>query len=184
MAELDLLAADLSTTGRSLRRAATRGAIRVQRPSPNRAELTSGERRYLRSHWSLLSVLTQALRTEKNVRLAVLFGSSARGDDRPGSDVDLLVELADHERRLPLARLGLKLESLIGRPVQVVALRDAVSSPALLLDVICEGRVLIDRDGGWERLRRRERTLRRQAAARELQAQAEAWQALDELARP
>ena len=183
MAELDLLAVDIGATGRTLRRAATRGAIRVQRPSPNKAEIASDERRYIESHWPLLNALTRTLRTEKNVRLAVLFGSTARGDDRPDSDVDVLVDLEDYDRGLPLARLGMKLEHVLGRRVQLVALRDANSSPVLLADAIADGRVLIDRDRRWERLKRRERTLRRQASEQETRAQADAWRALDELAQ-
>jgi hypothetical protein len=75
------------------------------------------------------------------------------------------VELADYSRDLPLARLGLKLERLLGRPVQLVALRDAEASPVLLSEALREGRALVDREDLWPRLKRRERTLRRQAAA-------------------
>jgi hypothetical protein len=124
------------------------------------------------------------LRTEKNVRLAVLFGSAARGDDRPDSDVDLLVDLEDYERRLPLARLGLRLETSLARPVQIVALRDAKASPVLLSEAIADGRVLIDRDGRWQRLKRSEPRLRRQARALAAQTNENAWRVLDELAQP
>jgi len=170
-------------SGRTLRRAGARGAIRFRRPSPYTVEVGAEERRYLRTHWHLLDALTRTLRTERNVRLAVLYGSASRGDDHPGSDVDLLVELADYSRDLPLARLGLKLERLLGRPVQLVALRDAEASPVLLSEAVREGRALVDREGLWPRLKRRERTLRRQAATAEAAAQDDAWRAFDELAR-
>jgi predicted nucleotidyltransferase len=39
----------------------------------------------------------QVLRTQPNVRLAVLFGSVSRGDERPDSDVDLLVQFGRDE---------------------------------------------------------------------------------------
>lgn len=177
VAELDHLASDLGVSGRTLRRAAARGAIRIRRPSPYAVEISASERRYIRTHWELLSRLTRVLRTEKNVRLAVLFGSTARGEDRPGSDVDLLVALGDYGRGLPLARIGLKLEELLERPVQLVALRDAEASPALLADALRDGRVLIDRDGIWPRLKRCERSIRRQAVVTE-----DAWHELEELA--
>lgn len=182
MTELDLLALDLGANSRTLRRAARRGAIRVHRVSPNKPTIDLAERRYLDAHWPLLAKLARALRTEKNVRLAVLFGSAARGDDRPGSDVDLLVDLADYGRRLPIARLELRLEEALGRPVQVVALRDAQASPALLSEAVADGRVIVDRDGGWLRLKRRKPRLRRLASAFEEQTHEQARRALAELA--
>ena len=111
--------------------------------------------------------------------MAVLFRSAARGDDRHDSDIDLLVELADHRRGgLPLARIGLKLESLLERPVQLVSVPDAEMSVVLLSEAIADGRVLIDRDDRWSCLKRREQTLRRRAREDETRAQAEAWDAL------
>jgi predicted nucleotidyltransferase len=181
MTELDLLADDLEVSGRTLRRAAARGAIRVHRPTPNAPVISSHERRYIHSHWQLLDALTRTLRTEKNVRLAVLFGSSARGDDRADSDVDLLVDLADYEHKLPIARLGLKLEEILGRRVQVVALRDAIAAPVLLAEAIRDGRVVIDRDERWVKLRRRERILRRQAREHDRHGQDNAWRVFDDL---
>ena len=47
--------------------------------------------------WSLLSALRRALRTEPNVRLAVVYGSFARGDDVSDSDLDLLVSLREDQ---------------------------------------------------------------------------------------
>ena len=183
MTELDLMASALGVSGRTLRRAAVRGAIRVNRPSPRTFDLAGSERRYLRSHWNLLDLLTRTLRTEKNVRLAVLFGSAARGDDRPGSDVDLLVDLADERRGgLPLARIELKLESVLGRPVQLISLPAAEASPALLGEAIADGRVLVDRDDRWAALKRRERSLSRRARAEERRVQAEAWDVFARLA--
>jgi len=72
------------------------------------------------------------MRTEKNVQLAVLFGSAARGDDRHRGDVDLLVDLADDGLGgLPLARIGLKLELLLERSVQIVSVPDVEASAFL-----------------------------------------------------
>ncbi|WP_052113521.1 nucleotidyltransferase family protein [Actinotalea fermentans] len=54
-----------------------------------------------------------------NVRF---FGSVARGDDGPGSDVDLLVDLDVHTRGLlPLAAMSDELSVLLDERVDVVA---------------------------------------------------------------
>lgn len=49
-----------------------------------------------------------------------LFGSTARGDDRPDSDIDLLVHL-DHQLGLiGLARIQHEMEDILGVPVDLV----------------------------------------------------------------
>jgi predicted nucleotidyltransferase len=54
----------------------------------------------------------------KNVRI---FGSVARGEDRPGSDIDLLVDLDVRTKGLfPLAALQDELSELLGERVDVV----------------------------------------------------------------
>jgi uncharacterized protein len=50
-----------------------------------------------------------------------LFGSAARGDDRPDSDVDLLVDFDRESSLFDLIRLTRELEELLGRPVDVVS---------------------------------------------------------------
>jgi hypothetical protein len=42
------------------------------------ANVTAEEQRYILDHWPLLAQLRRALRTEPNVRLAVVYGSIAR----------------------------------------------------------------------------------------------------------
>jgi predicted nucleotidyltransferase/DNA-binding transcriptional regulator YiaG len=55
----------------------------------------------------------------RNVRV---FGSVARGEETPESDVDLLVDFPAGERGLfPLLRLAREIEELVGRPVDVAA---------------------------------------------------------------
>lgn len=49
-----------------------------------------------------------------------LFGSVARGTDRPGSDLDLLVSFDDSASLFDLARLHLELEALLGITVDVL----------------------------------------------------------------
>lgn len=49
-----------------------------------------------------------------------LFGSVARGEDRPGSDLDLLIDLDDSASLFDLSRMRLELEELLGIKVDVV----------------------------------------------------------------
>ena len=44
-----------------------------------------------------------------------LFGSAARGDDRPDSDIDLLVDFDEDSSLFDLMRMSRELEVLLGR---------------------------------------------------------------------
>lgn len=57
---------------------------------------------------------------EHGVRVLGVFGSVARGEDRPDSDVDLLVELPDGMGILGLGRLREELEDLLACAVDLV----------------------------------------------------------------
>jgi len=50
-----------------------------------------------------------------------LFGSVARGDDRPDSDIDLLVDFDLDSSLFDLMRMTRELEELLGHPVDVVS---------------------------------------------------------------
>jgi predicted nucleotidyltransferase len=152
MGVIQELAADLEVQERTLRRAMSQGALRASRLGPRRLWLAAGEREYLRAYWPLLSALRQALRTEHRVRLAVLYGSLARGDADGGSDLDLLVSFAD-DRLSAGYELATRLQRVSARHVDVARLEQVEAKAPLLLDrVLDEGRVLIDRDGQWNRL--------------------------------
>ena len=56
----------------------------------------------------------------KGVSVA-LFGSVARGEETPDSDLDFLVEFGDGASLFDLARLEMDLEELLGRKVDVVS---------------------------------------------------------------
>jgi predicted nucleotidyltransferase len=113
-------------------------------------------------YWPLLSGLRRALRTERRVRLALLFRSIATGNASRSSDVDLLV--AGHGLDpLERVRLAARLAQATGRRVQLVLLDEALASPTLLADVLEEGRVLIDRDRRWRELKREEGKVLREA---------------------
>lgn len=51
-----------------------------------------------------------------------VFGSAARGDDRPDSDVDVLLRFQDGEDwdLLDLGRMKVELEDMLGRQVDIV----------------------------------------------------------------
>jgi predicted nucleotidyltransferase len=162
MDSLGLAASELEIPERTLRRAVSEGLVRGERLSPRRFRITFREEAYLRSHWELLGALRAALRTEPNVRLGVLFGSTAIGNDDEQSDVDVLLVLRDPSVSR-LAELATRLSRRIGRDMQLVRLLEAQASPVLMSDVIDHGRVLVDRDRLWSGLKRRAPQWRRLA---------------------
>jgi predicted nucleotidyltransferase len=139
---------------RTLRRYVNVGLLHGRRVAGGQLELSQAEEAYLRDHWTLLSKLMAALRTERDVRLAVLFGSTATGEDTPISDVDLLIVHRRPGWRTQVD-LRMRLRRVLGTPVDVVMLEQAEEQPSLLADVLREGRVLVDRDGLWRALRER-----------------------------
>jgi uncharacterized protein len=162
---LDQSARRLGCSERTLRRYVNAGLLHGRRVAGGQLELSQAEERYARGHWTLLAKLMAALRTERDVRLAVLFGSMATGEDTPVSDVDLLVVHRRAGWRVQ-AGLRIRLRQTLGTPVDVVMLEQAEEQPSLLADVLREGRVLVDRDGLWSELQlRRDRILA--AGARE-----------------
>jgi predicted nucleotidyltransferase len=73
-------------------------------------------------------------------RSVAVFGSVARGDETPGSDIDLLVELEPGTRPFAILALGADLEEALGVKVDVVTpdslrerLRAAVLAEAIRL---------------------------------------------------
>jgi predicted nucleotidyltransferase len=179
MDSLRRVAAELAIPERTLRRAASEGLVRGERVSPRRFQITFPEEAYLRGHWGLLRALRAALRTEPNVRLAVLFGSTAAGSDDDSSDLDVLVALHDPG----VGRLGAlagRLSRRLGRDVQLVRLSEAETSPLLMVDVIEQGRVLVDRDGGWSGLQQAAVAWRRRARSVERALQVSVEHDLDD----
>ncbi|MBI5636736.1 MAG: nucleotidyltransferase family protein [Nitrospinae bacterium] len=69
-----------------------------------------------------------------------IFGSVARGEDRPDSDVDFLVEMEDGRSLLDIGGMQMDLQDLLGRKVDVVTekgmrprIKDRVSKEAVSL---------------------------------------------------
>ena len=143
------VAEQIGTHERTLRRGLASGLVRGRRPSPRSVELAAGEIRYLRAHWPLLESLREALRTERNVRLAVLIGSAARGELREDSDLDILLHVTDDDWRAR-DRLRERLARIAGRPVDLISLAAALADPLLLDAALRDGRVLVDRERRWD----------------------------------
>jgi predicted nucleotidyltransferase len=175
------MAAELAIEARALRRAASHGTLRVSRNGLHDVRLAPGEREYLRAHWPLLSGLRGVLLPEHGVRLAVLYGSLARGDGDAGSDLDLLVSLADDRLSAGFELAG-RLKCVSGRRVDIAHLAHVEAQAPLLLDrVLDEGRVLIDRDGQWGQLCERRSTIRVRALRDHRRQMASAALAIKEL---
>jgi len=71
------------------------------------------------------------------VKKASLFGSVARGEDRPDSDVDILVEF---DKTKPMGmfkyvQFGLDLEDRVGRKVDVVSRLNKYIEPYVINDL-------------------------------------------------
>jgi predicted nucleotidyltransferase len=145
-------ARELSCSERTLRRYINDGLLRGHRLDRHRFELPAQEQMYAHSHWELLHGLRTALRTERDVRLAVLFGSASTGEESEDSDVDLLVVYRRSDE-LALAALRRRLSDTLGQRLHLVCLEDASRSANLLADIIAEGRVIVDRDDLWPELR-------------------------------
>jgi hypothetical protein len=63
-----------------------------------------------------------------------------------------------------LRAVARRLSTRLGRHAQLVALEDAEKTPLLLSEVLRDGRVLVDRDETWDRLRRGKASIERRAA--------------------
>lgn len=177
------VAADVGFHERTLRRGLADGSVRGHRPTSRTAILAPGEATYLRAHWGLLAGLRAVLRTERNVRLAVLIGSAARGQLTEGSDVDLAVCLLDDGWRAR-SRLRDRLGAAIDRPVDLVTMEAVEADPLLLRDILEEGRVLVDRAGHLAALRGREADVRARAASAAAELRGELHSCLARLSDP
>ncbi len=80
------------------------------------------------------------LATRHGARNVRVFGSIARGEDRPDSDVDLLVDVEPGRSLLDVIALEQDLEALLGRPVDVQT--DAGLSPYLQQRILAEAAAL------------------------------------------
>jgi len=153
---------------RTIERAVRLGLVRAARRSPRRTWIASDEAGYLARRWKVLAALRDALRTEPRVEVAAIYGSFARGEDSPGSDIDVAAWVPETWGLGELGRLEWKLSAAAGRPVDVVPWMNVVGSSIFARALLRDGRPLVDRRGHWEGLVRRKQSIRRRAAAEEL----------------
>jgi hypothetical protein len=92
----------------------------------------------------ILQALRGVIDTEPAVRLAYLFGSCARGDAGPTSDVDVALLGNQPIALTDLAAIGTRIGAVVHRVVDVVDLRGA--PPLLCREVVAEGELLVVRD--------------------------------------
>ena len=121
----------------------------------------SGESEWLIGHWELLSALRGALRTERGVKGAWIFGSVAKGTDRADSDLDLVVDF-EADDQMVVRALRQRLEAKIGRKIDLFLLGDLETEPDALLYLLEAARPVVDRVGWWEKLPQHKRALRAQ----------------------
>lgn len=100
----------------------------------------------------LVDRLRRVLDARAYVRLAVVFGSTAAGTPRPGSDVDVGVQL--EQGASPDASLAVDLERAVGRRIDLVWLDSA--PPLLRFEIARQGLLLVSRDThAWPEFRAR-----------------------------
>ncbi|WP_019021924.1 nucleotidyltransferase domain-containing protein [Thioalkalivibrio sp. ALE23] len=95
----------------------------------------------------LATLLRTRLAEQDAVMAAYLFGSHARGEACPDSDIDLAVLTPEPMSRSlldPLARLEMDLSDTLGRRVDLVDLHSA--PPDLVHRILRDGHLLLDRD--------------------------------------
>ncbi len=96
---------------------------------------------------AIVARIREVLRAHPRVLRAELFGSVARGEARPDSDVDLVMHYAPGTDILDTADVGADLEERLGRPVSLLSARVLENPPeksmALLARYIEPDRELI-----------------------------------------
>ena len=78
-----------------------------------------------------------------DVRRLKIFGSAARGEDRPDSDIDLIVEFEGDKSLFDLIGLELELEEFLGRDVDL--LTELSISPYIRDNVLASAAVIYER---------------------------------------
>lgn len=66
--------------------------------------------------------------TDKGLLNVAVFGSVARGDEKPGSDIDLMVKVAEDMNAFRLAGIKSDLQDILGASVEIVTLKEFNSS--------------------------------------------------------
>jgi len=102
---------------------------------------------------ALLQKLREGLTARGDVAFAVLFGSGARGELKPSSDLDLALRLEPEPDAWELGGLVADLMKATGRRVDVVLLPQVRS--ALLRHEVSKGLLLLGDRGEWIEFRQK-----------------------------
>ena len=62
--------------------------------------------------------------TDKGLLNVAVFGSVARGDEKPGSDIDLMVKVSEDMNAFRLAGIKSDLQDILGASVEIVTLKE------------------------------------------------------------
>jgi uncharacterized protein len=80
-----------------------------------------------------------------DVAVLKIFGSAARGDDAPDSDIDLLIEFRDRKGLLELVGLEIELGEVFRRKVDLVT--EACLSPYIRDRILSSASVIYEGEG-------------------------------------
>ncbi|MDP2956213.1 MAG: nucleotidyltransferase domain-containing protein [Longimicrobiales bacterium] len=122
---------------RELRRLVDSGALEREEGDDHRVHFTQKEAHDAWRAWTLLlrsiatpaDVLREALVDARGVEGAFVYGSTVRGDARPGSDVDVFLIVREREPSRAWRRQLSEVEFLLGRPLDVVEYSVGTAQP-------------------------------------------------------
>ena len=107
------------SSGKALSAAERMRRYRARRRAAGLRDLRAWKPRLARDEVLAKADLIRSLARAHGATSISLFGSAARGEDRPGSDLDFMVELEDGRSLLDLIGLAQDLEAVFGRKVDV-----------------------------------------------------------------
>jgi predicted nucleotidyltransferase len=101
----------------------------------------------------VVDAVRRVLESDPQVAFALLFGSVARGQSHPHSDLDVAIGVTESAvfDALTVGKLTSRLEAAVGHPVHVVLLGDA--PPGLAYRVFRDGQPVLVRDDAAFRAR-------------------------------
>jgi uncharacterized protein len=88
-------------------------------------------------------VVVRELCQRNGIERLRVFGSFARGEAKPGSDLDLIADFSDRKSLLDLVRIEREFAERLGRPVDLLTVESL--SPYLRERVLQEARMVYER---------------------------------------